>query len=131
MNKQLADLIRDYQSKVHEALVLMQRSGIRMPGSSWQWLKTGIPQKGLLDGDIEYIKHGVGCTVYLADGKVDFDFGKRGEIKGFDIWRLSIFANERSSTYGFESQDDLERLFETAVSDGDLGSIRLFVGEAV
>ena len=118
MNRKLADLIRDYQAKVHEALVLMQRSGIRMPDSSWQWIKTDIPQKGLLDGDIEYMKHGAGCTVYLPDGEVDFDFGTRGEIKGFDMWRLSIFANDELSKYGFESQDVLERHFETAVSQG-------------
>lgn len=45
MNKQLADLIRDYQARVHEALVLMDRSGIRMPYSSFGWVKTDIPKE--------------------------------------------------------------------------------------
>lgn len=120
MNKQLAGLIRDYHAKVHEALVLMHRSGIRMPSSNLQWIKANIPQSGLLDGDIAYVKHGIGCTVYLPDGEVDFDFGMLGEINGFDVWRLFIFAREKLSTYGFESQDALESCFETAVSEGHL-----------
>lgn len=67
MNKQLADLIRDYQARVHEALVLMDRSGIRMPYSSLDGLRR-IFQRGLLDGDVVYLKHGAGCTVYFQDG---------------------------------------------------------------
>lgn len=120
MNEQLANLIHDYQAKIHEALVLMQRSGIRMPGSGWQWIRTNVPQRGALDGNIEYVKHGAGCTVYLPDGTIDFDFGKHGEIKGFDTWRLSVFANGKLSTYGFESTDDLDRHFEKAVAEGHL-----------
>jgi len=120
VNKQLADLIHDYQVKVHEALVLMQRSGIRMPSSNQRWIETDIPRKGLLDGDIAYVKHGAGCTVYLPDGEVDFDFGNLGEINGFDLWRLSLFCSDKLSTYGFEDQDALERCFETAVSEGHL-----------
>ncbi|WP_081651282.1 hypothetical protein [Cupriavidus sp. WS] len=120
MNKHLAHLIRDYQAKVHEALVLMQRSGIRMPTSNRRWIESDIPLKGLLDSDITYVKHGAGCMVYLPDGKVDFDFGNLGEIDGFDLWRLSLFASEKLSTYGFESQNDLQMCFETAVSEGHL-----------
>lgn len=120
MKKQLADLIRDYQAKVHDAVVLMHRSGIRMPISSYAWTEADIPQKGLLDGNIAYIKHGVGCTVYLSDGKVDFDFGRHGEINGFDLWRLFLFARERQEVYGFESHGALESCLETAVSGGHL-----------
>ena len=120
MNKYLAHLIRDYQAKVHEALVLMQRSGIRMPNSSRQWIESDLPLKGLLDSDIAYVKHGSGCTVYLPDGEVDFDFGNLGEINGLDLWRLSLFASRRLTTYGFESQNALKMCFETAVSEGHL-----------
>jgi len=120
VKKQLADLIRDYQAKVYEALSLMHRSGIRMPSSNLQWAENDIPQEGLLDGGIEYLKHGFGCTVYLPDGDVDFDFGMRGEIDGFDAWRLFIFAGENLSKYGFESQDDLDECINAALSEGHL-----------
>ena len=42
------------------------------------------------------------------------------EINGFDPWRLFIFAREKLSIYGFESQDDLEKCFDVAVSEGHL-----------
>lgn len=120
VNKQLVDLIREYQAKVHEALVLMYRSGMRMPSSNLRWIEADIPQEGLLDGGIAYVKHGIGCTVYLPDGEVDFDFGRLGEINGFDVWRLFRFAGENLSMYGFENQDTLAKCFETAVSEGHL-----------
>lgn len=120
MNNELGNLIRDYQLRVHEALVCMHRSGIRMPSSNLRWLYSDIPIKGVLDGGIEYFKHGAGCTVYLPDGAVDFDFGELGEINGFDLWRLSLFAGEKLSEYGFESQGTLEMSFGIAVSRGHL-----------
>lgn len=120
MKKNLADLICDYQDKVYEALVLMQRSGIRMPGSRFLWITSKTPQKGKLDGGMSYIKHGAGCTFYFPDGEVDFDFGDGGEINGFDVWRLSLFLREKLSKYGFESLSDFEACFESAVADGHL-----------
>ena len=120
MNQKIAELILDYQTKVHEALVLMQRSGIRMPNSSLRWIEADIPQKGLLDGGIEYLKHGAGCTVYFPDGKVDFDFGFHGEANGFDAWRLYIYARDNSCSYGFESYEDLVERLEAEVSEGHL-----------
>ncbi|WP_186136531.1 DUF6896 domain-containing protein [Burkholderia gladioli] len=120
MNKQLAKLIHDYQTKVHEALVLMQRSGIRMPNSSLRWIENRIPQKGFLEGDIAYVKHGSGCTVYLDQGEVDFDFGRYGEINGFDLWRLSLFAGRKLPKYGFESENSLKKCFEISISEGHL-----------
>ena len=56
----------------------------------------------------------------FQDGEIDFDFGRHGEINGFDPWRLFIFAREKLSIYGFESQDDLEKCFDVAVSEGHL-----------
>lgn len=120
MEKRLANLIGDYQAKVHEALVLMHRSGIRMPSSSMRWIETDIPLEGLLDGDVAYVKHGAGCAVHLPGQKVDFDFGNLGEINGFDLWRLALFAGEKLSTYCFESPSALEESFGAAVAEGHL-----------
>lgn len=118
MNEQLADLIHDYQTKVHEALVLMHRSGIRMPDSNLRWIGAKIPEDGLLDGGIAYSKHGTGCAVYLPDGKVDFDFGRLGEINGFDLWHLFKFAEKRPTKYNFNSFETLAACVETAVLEG-------------
>jgi len=52
----------------------MQRSGIRMPISNRQWIESDIPLSGRFNNDTMYVKHGAGCTVYLPDGEIDFDF---------------------------------------------------------
>lgn len=91
-----------------------------MPTSSRSWIYSAIPQKGLLDGEIAYLKHGAGCEVYFPDGAIDFDFGAGGEINGIDEWRLSQFAKDKLLTYGFASQEALDRCFEMAVNEGHL-----------
>ncbi|WP_371183916.1 DUF6896 domain-containing protein [Xanthomonas sacchari] len=120
VEKKLDRLIRDYQKNVHEALVLMHRSGIHMPASRAAWIKSNIPHAGLLDGGVPYFKHGAGCAVHMPNGKVDFDFGVGGEIDEFDAWRLFKFAKENLSEYGFDNKNDLEVCFEEAVSEGFL-----------
>ncbi len=77
MNTQLFRLITKYQHAVHEAVILLSRSGIKMPLSCDNWLNTDIPAHGELLGGIRYFKHGYGCKVNLPSGTVDFDFGRR------------------------------------------------------
>ncbi|WP_080407077.1 DUF6896 domain-containing protein [Burkholderia ubonensis] len=120
MNNKLARLICDYQESTRTALVLMQRSGIRMPFSSADWIETEIPVHGELEGGVHYFKHGSGCAVKLPTGEVDFDFGKDGEIGGFDEWRLTRFAKNKLEEYGFETEDSLKKHFTEAVIKGSL-----------
>ncbi|CBJ39482.1 conserved protein of unknown function [Ralstonia solanacearum CMR15] len=120
MNKQLARLISEYQTSVHAALILMQRSGISMPFSDAAWVETDIPQHGELEGGIPYFKHGYGCAVSLRSGEVDFDFGEQGEFGGFDAWRLARFAGEKLAEYGFDSNKALTVHFDAAVASGAL-----------
>lgn len=132
MNSQIAltRLISDYQNSVHAAVVLMQRSGIPMPFSSADWIETDIPQYGELEGGIRYFKHGFGCEVSLATGTVDFDFGERGEIGGFDAWRLTHFAGSRLVEYGFDTEVTLRSCFADAVAAGvlvDSGHIQYYL----
>jgi hypothetical protein len=120
MNSQLARLISDYQASVRAAVAAMRRSGIPLPASNTDWAANGIPHLGALEDGIGYRKHGYGCTVDLPAGTVDFDFGKNGEICGFDPWRLAGFAGERLPEYGFSSERMLERCFETELAAGSL-----------
>jgi hypothetical protein len=64
---------------------------------------------------VRYFRHGYGCAVELHTGKVDFDFGEKGEIDGFDLWRLSRLADGRLASFGFGSEKELERAFDEAV----------------
>ena len=120
MNQYLIRLISDYQASVRSAVDHMQKSGIPLPATNTDWVGNGIPHRGHLNGGIPYFKHGYGCEVKLPSGTVDFDFGERGEIDGFDAWRLAGFAGSRLSDYGFDSQSALHECFKAEVAAGTL-----------
>jgi hypothetical protein len=122
MNKKLKKLVLAYQASVRTAVELMQQSGIRLPVNSSDWIATEIPAHGELVGGVTYYKHGAGCLVDLPSGAVDFDFGSLGEIDGFDEWRLAKFAGSEFAKYGFETKDEIETSFQSAVKSGSLVS---------
>ncbi|WP_248748026.1 hypothetical protein [Pseudomonas sp. MWU12-2037] len=133
MNKQLARLISDYQASVQMAVELMQRSGIPLPSTCTDWVGTDIPNRGELEGGIQYYKHGYGCAVSLSTGAVDFDFGDQGEIDGFDVWRLTGFADSKLPGYGFATEDALKECFKEEVAAGSLvysGYILYYLADA-
>lgn len=98
----------------------MQRSGIEMPDSSYDWVYMEIPMGGELEGGGYYYKHGVGCDVRLPEKSVDFDFGENGEIDGFDAWRLAKFAGVNLRGYGFNTANELDEYVNFLTSVGIL-----------
>lgn len=107
MDRQLAQLISDYQSAVGAAVLQMSQSGIETPTTISDWRALRIPARGQLRSGAAYYKHGYGCTVDLPTGEVDFDFGQVGEIDGFDEWRLWRFCQSRTQTYTFDSLEEI------------------------
>jgi|SRR5450830_167709 hypothetical protein len=124
MDTNLQGLIAQYQSRVREAVALMYRSGVRMPHSGVAWSRDDIPGKGVLNGGIEYFKHGAGCEVRLETGPVEFDFGDSGEIDGVDPWWLTKFAKHRLPCFNFEHVGQIQYCFDVAVVHGDLEQSR-------
>jgi hypothetical protein len=120
MNANLARLISDYQSSVRRTVELMVQSGIALPATNNDWVGSGIPQRGELTGGVRYFKHGFGCAVRLPNAVVDFDFGERGEIDGFDASRLVVFAGSKLLEYGFASEAALNACFDAEVAAGSL-----------
>lgn len=114
------ELVSAYQAAVIEALVLMQRSGIQMPNSAYGWVYAEIPMSGELDCGGYYYKHGLGCDVRFSGKRVDFDFGKNGEVGGFDAWWLAKFAGENLRGYGFDNADVLDEYVNLLISAGEL-----------
>lgn len=120
MHNEFKRLIYEYQKAVFDALVIMQRSGIQMPNSSHDWFYMEIPTSGELKGGVHYWKHGAGCEVRLTEGAVDFDFGNKGEVGGFDAWRLAKFAGKKLSDYGFDTTNALMKYVDLSISKGEL-----------
>ncbi|WP_420484127.1 DUF6896 domain-containing protein [Burkholderia cepacia] len=120
MSDKFRRLIIEYKNAILESLVVMQRSGIRMPASSYDWVYMEIPMGGELEGGGCYRKHGVGCDVHLPEKSVDFDFGENGEIDGFDAWRLAEFAGMNLRKYGFNTAEELDKYVDFLTSEGVL-----------
>ncbi len=120
MNPGLARIIADYQRAVRQAVALLEQSAITRPASNHEWAFLDIPHRGTLKEGVRYFKHGYGCAVHLSEGTVDFDFGAKGEIDGFDVWRLAGFAEARLPDYGFADEDALKACFNQEVEAGSL-----------
>lgn len=116
----LLNLINTYLLAVSEAVELIKSTGIAMPPSDFEWAVNGIPNRGVLCGSVPYRKHGYGCEVERPSDSVDFDFGPRGEINGFDVWRLQNFAEDKLHQFGINSVEELEVLFKSSVQRGQL-----------
>lgn len=68
--------------------------------------------------------HAGGCAVRLPDTSADFDFGDKGQIDGFDWYRLSRFAgNQLSTWFGIRGEYELRTLMDDAHGSGDSGYI--------
>lgn len=120
MDARLARLIADYLEAVEAAVAMLETSGIERPATNIAWAKRRIPSAGELAGGIPYLKHGYGCTVQLPQGTVEFDFGPRGEINGFDDWRLVVFAGGGLGRYGFACEEEVMAAFKRHVGTREL-----------
>lgn len=120
MDTTLLKLIRDYQAKVAEAVQMLEVAGIPRPASTMEWVCNQIAQRGSLPNGFKYFKHGFGCAVAGPDWNVDFDFGERGQIDGFDAWRLFDFAEKNLTTCGFRSLEQIEEAVRVAAQAGSL-----------
>jgi hypothetical protein len=120
MDPRLARLIENYRMTVAEAVTLLERAGIPRPSSNDEWACMDVPGRGDLGRGYRYFKHGYGCAVKGPEWAIDFDFGDKGQIDGFDAWRLYSFAGKRLQQYGFGSQEEFERVFEEAKAASDL-----------
>jgi hypothetical protein len=118
MDHRLKHLIDEYLGSVRLAIALLEEAGVPRPASNHAWVNNGIPGTGELRGGVTYRKHGYGCEVGLASGSVDFDFGRTGQIDGFDVWRLADFAGDRLPAFGFISRDELDHAFNNEVRSG-------------
>jgi hypothetical protein len=122
MIERLIQLIHEYQSRVQEAVALFEHyKGLSQPQHPLEWQSSGIPRSGYLDPgeQISYFFHGYGCCVHLPSGIVDWDFGREGQINGFDVWRLDEFVKRGTQNFPeFRDEKVLEDVFAKAKSNG-------------
>ena len=103
------DLLRDvtevYISTVQFAVSLMRQHGfpaVQYPGEWIDYIRANnIPQSDMLENEppIKYFLHGIGCSLNLPSGSIDWDFGYQNRLDGFDAGRLWYFANDRREQF--------------------------------
>ena len=65
--------------------------------------------------------HGYGMSVSFKDGtNIDFDLGEKGEINGFDPWRLYEFVRVNNIRTELNTEEKIVSAVEGAVKDGVL-----------
>ncbi|KRP78308.1 MULTISPECIES: DUF6896 domain-containing protein [Pseudomonas] len=114
----LEHLITDYLEQVKKATDLLEQVfGTKNIIGLWRSKK--IPQRGTVAANITYELHGIGCSVYLSEICVDFDYGPDDRVDGFDSWRLYMYACETPSKYKKHTDKQaLEREFNAYLKKG-------------
>lgn len=114
----LIDSINEYLKRVQQAAELLERSfGTRDILELW-WTNK-IPRRGVVTDGIEYELHGVGCSVYMSDTCIDFDYGPDGRVDGVDPWRLYMYACKTPQKYKeYTDMKFLEHEFNEYIKTG-------------
>lgn len=118
----LIRLIHEYQANVQEVVELFEHyKNLKQPHHPLEWSFSGISKSGYLDPErqISYFLHGYGCCVTRPSSKIDWDFGEKGQIDGFDVCRLHHFVEEGTQSFPeFQDEVVLKAVFEEAKSQG-------------
>ena len=140
MRPELRSIIVDYQTRVAEAVCLLEVQ-LKLQENGWlSWRSSGVEGSGWLDEArrISYRYHGIGCCVMFDQVVVDFDSGPDGRIDGFDAWRLSFFARTVRKHAAFSGCEllrqelaDLHALGELISFPNQLGSHLFFFPDHV
>jgi hypothetical protein len=67
-----------------------------------------VPRQGVLQDDLRFEFHGVGCRFETPSRKLDLDFGPECRCDGFDAWRLYLYANENNLGVGNPTLAEIE-----------------------
>ncbi|MGE1152151.1 DUF6896 domain-containing protein [Pseudomonas kitaguniensis] len=114
----LENLIAEYLAHVKKATDLLDQS-FGTKNILRLWHSKQIPRRGAVTPDVTYELHGIGCSVFLSEICVDFDYGPNERVDGFDAWRLYMYACEVPNRYEkYTDKKFLEREFSEYLKKG-------------
>jgi hypothetical protein len=112
----LITVVRAYQRRVATAAELL-RTGLGLESLALR-REAHIRQTGEAGG-VRYYFHGIGVTIHLPDGVIDFDFGHDGRTDGFSASKLAAFAEQADATsHAFREWQRVEGLLEEGIREG-------------
>lgn len=111
------NLIDSFQKKVAHAESLMRMHfGVDEPRLFRQ---NNVNRSGEFK-TFKYSFHGVGCRFSFKKYNVDYDYGDKGRIDGFDLWRLSEYGKQFAEFREYVNSGGLEAEFKLSVATGKL-----------
>lgn len=121
MNRDLDELIAKYVDVAAEMFPgVAKHLGASPPISNTEWACLDVPQSGVTFDGTQYFKHGYGIVMKDGNREIDLDLGEKGEINGFDAWRLFDFAERNKIATPFGSHKEIETAMQEAVDSGEL-----------
>ena len=121
MDRTLDELITKYVDVAAQLFPrVAQHLGASLPITNMEWACLGVPQRGSTPDGINYFKHGYGVAMSSDEYKIDLDLGEKGEINGFDAWRLFNFAEDSKIQTSFGSHEEIESAIQEAEMAGEL-----------
>lgn len=79
-----------------------------------------IRERNYEAGRFKIRPHGYGMAINTGSFKIDFDFGKNGEINAFDPWRLHEFARVNKIKTNLKSLNEVETAINDAIEKNEI-----------
>ena len=64
--------------------------------------------------------HGIGMEIDMGETKIDFDFGKNGEINAFDAFRIANFIKLNKIKTALKTEEEIQYEIEKAINQGTI-----------
>lgn len=123
MDQELVYIINLYQSHCyHMVKRIFNHLGIRsdLIINNFDWARLQIEESGMTICGIKYRKHGCGLTMSDNNIEVNFDFGSKGQLDGFDEWKIWEFIDKNKINCSYQLFDDIFNEFAKAKNEGIL-----------
>jgi len=121
MKPELLNIIKDYLTAIENLFPrVANHLKVELPITNTEWTCIKAEQRGETQDGIKYFIHGYGISMNDGKVKVDFDIGDKGQINGFDAWRLSSFVEENNIKTIFSNDKEIEKAIKDAEASGEL-----------
>jgi hypothetical protein len=118
--KSLIDLFIEGQH--HVIRVLTVEIGIDLPQHPLAGHLCLRPEnrRKLIAANVQVFPHGFGLCFHAEGFWIDFDFGVKGELGGFDAHRLYKFNLNNQLGIAFHSPEEIKTAMQHAVNNGEI-----------
>ena len=124
MNKDLKNIIDKFnQAQLRAVEILENEFECERPSSTLDFITRCIPiirSKEYSNGGYKIRPHGFGMEINIDGTIIDFDFGEKGEINGFDAWRLYHFVKSNNIKTSLNAENKIEAAIESSLLEGKI-----------